>query len=360
MLTMSRFSKYANVCRSIALNGLGIPDRPHFCSYLVTWRCNARCSMCEIWKSRANDREEMGVAEARRAFRNIGRLDVVRISGGEPFMRDDLAEVVGAILETSRPAVVHITTNGMLTDRIVDFMGSVGHPERIHMKVSIDAIGERHSRIRGVPDAYERAIDTLERLSPMKKEKRFVLGVNQTISGRECAADGKELKAVCDRYGIGLYQTLAHDSDVPLYSPGAGTSNRYDSVKKAFTREELTGLLGEMRRDVSIEDLDERLFKKYYLRGLYNRVVKGVERPNPGCVALGSHIRLLPDGDIATCIGRNVIVGNALTDDVGELWRSDRMRKYREAVKSCPGCWIACEVIPNAIYTGDMIRAILE
>ncbi len=52
---MSDIRMYANICASALKNRLGIPCRPSFCTYLVTWRCNARCVMCDIWRNRAED-----------------------------------------------------------------------------------------------------------------------------------------------------------------------------------------------------------------------------------------------------------------------------------------------------------------
>ena len=159
---MSNIRMYANICTAVVKNRLGMPCRPSFCTYLVTWRCNARCLMCDIWKKRAEDREEMSPAEVKKAFIGIGKLDAIRLSGGEPFIRQDLVDIVHNIYEASDPGIIHITTNGMLTDRIVNFMKNAEHPGRIHLKVSIDATGERNSILRGVPEAYESAVETLD------------------------------------------------------------------------------------------------------------------------------------------------------------------------------------------------------
>lgn len=100
-------------------NRLGAVPRPSFCTYLVCNRCNARCGMCDSWKNVRG--YELTAREVGVVFGKVGRLDVVRLTGGEPFLRDDLTEVAASVLEASHPAVLHVTTNGSFPQRVEDF-----------------------------------------------------------------------------------------------------------------------------------------------------------------------------------------------------------------------------------------------
>ena len=79
----------------------------------------------------------------------------------------------------------------------------------------------------------------------------------------------------------------------------------------------------------------------------------GEGAPNPKCVALNPHLRLLPDGRVPTCQFNTTSVGNLRDEDFADLWANDRIRKQREWVGKCPGCWAEYEVLPSTIYTGD-------
>jgi MoaA/NifB/PqqE/SkfB family radical SAM enzyme len=103
----------------------------------------------------------------------------------------------------------------------------------------------------------------------------------------------------------------------------------------------------------------ERAAKRYYLRGIRNRLVLGRGTPNPPCVALNTHLRLLPDGSVPTCQFNGRRVGNLRTQNLRELWHADVAAEQRKWVSRCPGCWAECEVLPNAIYTLDLISAVL-
>src|SRR5262245_33574895 len=106
-----------NVARlplTILANRVGSTPRPSWCTYLVTFRCNARCKMCDSWRMKPGG--ELTAPQVGEVFRKIGPLDVVRLTGGEPFLREDFAEVAREVFEASSPGVLHITTNASFPD----------------------------------------------------------------------------------------------------------------------------------------------------------------------------------------------------------------------------------------------------
>lgn len=351
---------YFNIAKAVAWNRIHRVSYPSFCTYLVTWRCNAKCKMCEIW--RKSNQEEMTLKQIEVLFSQLKRLDGIRISGGEPFLRSDLSEIVNLIQYEVNPSVVHITTNGLLTERIVGFIKSIDKPDRIHFKISIDAVGERHDDIRGVRGAYKKAMDTLKALSQMREDYGFYLGIDQTIVGGD-TKNILALRAVCDDMDIDLHQVIAY-GETALYKEGDGlcllpSKGAEITTFGEFSREQLKQTLLFMEESANeINDFTERLIKRYYLRGLGNRLLWGRAKPNPMCVALNNHIRILPNGDVPICLYDSTIVGNLTKIKFKELWFGNQIEQYRERVSKCAGCWVGCEVIPNAIYSGDIVRAL--
>src|SRR5262249_54216466 len=113
-----------------------------------------------------------------------------------------------------------------------------------------------------------------------------------------------------------------------------------------------------------LDDLNDplvRFGKRYYLRGLLARL-RGERnpRPTPRCVALRSHLRILPDGSVPVCQFNTERVGNLLEQDFDELWKGPTTRASRNWVDGCPGCWAECEVMPSALYTGDLLLSALQ
>jgi hypothetical protein len=72
-------------------------------------------------------------------------------------------------------------------------------------------------------------------------------------------------------------------------------------------------------------------------------------------VALHSHLRLFPNGDVPTCQFNSRTVGNLRQSSFAEVWKSVKADEQRQWVRKCPGCWAECEVLPSAIYTGDLL-----
>src|SRR5512136_1313832 len=84
----------------------------------ASFRCNSRCKTCGVW-SKPGD--EMTLEEWDRVFAKLGRGPVyLTFTGGEPFLRKDLADMVLSAYRHCRPSVVTIPTNGLLTQRIAD------------------------------------------------------------------------------------------------------------------------------------------------------------------------------------------------------------------------------------------------
>ncbi|MEA3409628.1 MAG: radical SAM protein, partial [Candidatus Eisenbacteria bacterium] len=131
---------------------------PVGCVVAVTYRCNARCTVCDIWKNESRADEEIAPSDYAWLPRS---LRSVNVSGGEPFLRDDLVEIVSVIERVCPRARVVISTNGLNPSRIEAMMGKMTH---IAVRVSVDGVGAKHDEIRGIDGAYDKALDTVRRL----------------------------------------------------------------------------------------------------------------------------------------------------------------------------------------------------
>ncbi|MDP1853062.1 MAG: radical SAM protein [Candidatus Omnitrophota bacterium] len=357
---MAKLTKYVRLSSHIMRNRLGLSGNPCFVTFFVTLRCNHKCVMCDVWGKKPSD--EMSLEEVENIFRQLKFLDAVRLSGGEPFLRKDLSEIVNIIQKHSNPLLIHITTNGFLTDAIGATLTRINDLTRVHLKISIDAVGINNDRIRGLPGAYERALNSLAILGEFKKKGLFV-AVNQTISDKSSIEDSAELKRVCNKHKVPLLMQIAYNDSV-LYGSKNDVSAMPDkkgsfSPFYNFSEQELRFVLDKMLSEAKeTASLPERLVKKYYVHGLINRMLHGKAHPNPACVALRSHLRILPDGLVPVCLYDSTIVGDLKKQSVREVLTSDKAREAIVRVKKCKGCWAECEAVPNGIYRADFLRAL--
>ncbi len=126
----------------------------------VTYQCNSRCRMCNIWRKNLISDLKADV------YNKIpSDLSNINITGGEPFLRSDLEEVLTVISKTSPKAAIIISSNGFATDLIIE------RAKRIRkiipsfgIAISLDGIGGKHDEIRGIPGGFDKVMTTIKGL----------------------------------------------------------------------------------------------------------------------------------------------------------------------------------------------------
>lgn len=157
---------------------------PFYLIFFVTSRCNARCSHCFYVKNVAGQREELSLEEIRKLTKSIGEIFQVNLTGGEPFLREDLPEIARAFYANCNTRSFGIPTNGYDPARIsegVRRMLSANKDVNLQVSVSIDHLAEEHDRIRGFPGLFNNAVRTAEALKAIRSP-RLTVGVNLTLS----------------------------------------------------------------------------------------------------------------------------------------------------------------------------------
>lgn len=150
----------------------------------ISYRCNSKCRTCDVWR-KPND--DMTLEEWTRVFQKIGRGPIyMTFTGGEPFQRRDLPEMVTAAYEHCRPEYITIPTNGILTRRIVEGVDRIcgaARDSRIGINLSLDGIGKEHDEIRMVPGNWERSMQTWDELKALQaRHPNLVLSIHTVIS----------------------------------------------------------------------------------------------------------------------------------------------------------------------------------
>jgi MoaA/NifB/PqqE/SkfB family radical SAM enzyme len=354
-----RVSRAARYALTVVQNRMRrVPERPSWCTYLVTYRCNARCGMCDSWRMKPG--AEMTPDDVARVFAKLGALDVVRVTGGEPFLRADIADIARAIVDASSPMVLHVTTNGSLTDDVARFVDAMkSEQRRLAFLVSLDGAEATHDASRGPEVTYARAIATVRLLV----ERGVAVAVNHTVISPASLADNVAVRDALEPLGVDVCSVIAYAASATYDIKLRGKRAEHLIVPRGYPlHPDLEGadVVGFVARELAsvgaMHGARERIGKRYYLRGLLARL-RGEDAPGPACVALRSHVRLLPDGRVPVCQYNGEIVGDLRADDFERVWHGDDAREKRAWVDACPGCWAECEVIPSAIYTGDIARA---
>jgi MoaA/NifB/PqqE/SkfB family radical SAM enzyme len=310
-------------------------------NFAVTYRCDGRCTTCNIWKSPPG--EELTLDEIRGFFQeNRGlfrEVESIQLTGGEPFLRDDLPEIIEAIDDCINGCTFWVPTNGLSPELILESTERALAKLRkgiMGVSVSIDGLEETHDMQRGIKGGYVLAQETLRKLSDLRKtEPKMMLSVGMTLTPMNL----KEAPIVQrDAYERGADFSLRplNVSDIYYRNDGFGTVYDKETLYKTL-------------RAVAKNALDQHgllrsLTTLRYLRGVQEYIETEARRTTP-CHACTESFFLDPYGDVYPCIVMNSRLGNIREKPFSEIWASEKAEETRTRISEleCPRCWVECE-----------------
>jgi MoaA/NifB/PqqE/SkfB family radical SAM enzyme len=314
------------------LKASGHPGRIEALSMEVTCRCVARCVMCNIWRMRPA-LPELEAADWLELLADpvLSELKELDITGGEPFLRNDMADLllgIGRLKATHlrRLCSVAITTNGLLTEKVLKDVGRVIAPLEeagvdMVFACGCDAVNATHDRIRNFPGAWERLSSTLEGLLALRdRHPSLILGVKTTVTRFNI----DELDAIC-RYADerGLFTII---------SPFIITANRYNNVDRqedlGFTARDLQKLRDFYRMP--------RFQWNYYRNELLSFLDTG--RMAKPCSAGFNYLFVRSTGELYACPIIDNLLGNVKDTPLRELVRSGAAARFRHKILRFPEC----------------------
>lgn len=311
---------------------------------VVTNKCNGRCIMCDIWKTYRDNpslgKEELSLSEIREFFSDkefFKDLGFVYLSGGEPFLRADLPDIVGCIHECKPTCTVYVATNGFLTDRIVDATREILalHP-RLQIGVSLDGFNEIHDKIRGVKDAFRMTHKTLFALRENFPDLH--IQVTMTVTPINLG----HIPYVYDfcRKNAGFFPRIGL-ATISSYFKNLGNEFTYSKADI----EELKAYFDVMRRDLVQEHGKfHSLSELFWLDGSIKFLMDPTIRPVP-CYAGFVSFYMDPYGTVYPCYNFPEEMGNIRNRKIRDIWFSKRSQEIRKRIlkKQCPNCWIVHE-----------------
>ncbi len=158
---------------------------PEMIIFFITNRCNAACDHCFYWKEVAGAADEMSIQEIGKLSKSLRGVKAISLTGGEPFLREDLADIV-RLFSDAGVSIISIPTNGIRFEKIIDFAKNmsaiIGHAT-LKINVSIDGPREWHDHIRNVKGCYDRAMKTIMGLKAvMETRDNLSVAVATTVT----------------------------------------------------------------------------------------------------------------------------------------------------------------------------------
>ena len=290
---------------------------------IVTYRCNARCTMCSRYKAPSLPEEELSVETVEK----LPKMYFTNITGGEPFLRDDLKEIVRALYRKSDRIV--ISTNGFFTDRILDLCREF---PKVGIRISIEGLEQTNNEIRGLPDGFNRGYETLKRLVAAGMKD---VGFGMTVQDKN-APDLVPLYKLSDELGMEFATASLHNS---FYF----VENKNIIRDRPMVARNFEALINELLRSGS----PKKWFRAYFNHGLINYIY-GQKRLLPCDMSFDTFF-IDPYGDVMPCNGTKdkEVMGNLNKQPWEEIWNSPAAEEVRKKVRNCDrNCWMIGSVSP--------------
>lgn len=316
----------------------------------VTDRCNARCGTCFYWRS-LNQGQALKPEHIDKISRSLGELVWLDISGGEPFLRQDLAWICHTFVERNGVRFINIPTNALQTSVIERLAGEILRSENrglsLNVAVSLDGVGENHDRIRGVPGNYAKALATMAALDRIRQaDRRLSLSVVTTLM-RGNLEDVKQLLELgvrewkLDYHSVNLLR--GNPMDASLQPPAPEQFAEVSRIQLEHCRRYFRGRYGAVGGWVAT--LGRVLLNRYYMKELEGRP------KDISCNAGSVSCVIDANGDVYLCeLLEKAGNLNQYDWDFERLWYDAAARELRSRVQRGCHCTHECFHTKNLIF----------
>lgn len=295
-------------------------------SVITTFRCPMRCRMCDIWNNPTDPKKEITA----RDLEKMPMVNVTNITGGEPLIREDLADLVEVIFKKSKR--VCISTSGFYTERV--FSLAEKFPE-LGFRVSLEGLSEKNDDLRGREGGFDRGLRTLLGLREMGRKD---VGFGITVSNNN-SSDMLWLYELSRQLGMEFATAAFHNS---FYF------HKDDNI--ITNKEEVIGNFQALIEKLLKEKKPKSWFRAFFNLGLIN-YIRGNRRMLP-CEAGTENFFIDPYGEILPCNGMErkywfESFGNIREKSFEEAWQGPQAQKVRSLVSKCPkNCWMIGSASP--------------
>jgi MoaA/NifB/PqqE/SkfB family radical SAM enzyme len=313
---------------------------PYKLIFATTYKCNSRCKICNIWKKYSQNQNsierELKLNEIETFFKKSKFFSWITFTGGEPFLRKDLSEIIFSAYENCKNlSIINIPTNGLNTTKISKVINKILEETYISLVIlSISVLGPRkiHDNITGKKGGWKIMINTFNKLHSLEANNaNFKLIFEFTLSKFNSGCLEKTFNEL-KNHGVGwkdIYLNLYH------------TSKHYYGISSNFSSKDKKDIYILFKnRGFSLNPLNSLSY--VYLK---NALIKKPRMSE--CAALKSSCFINPYGDVYPCTILDRNLGNIKENNYNlkKILLSKKTKKARNEIKknNCSKCWTPCE-----------------
>lgn len=315
---------------------------PPFLVLFINSICNLTCDHCFYWRD-LNSRNDLTYDEIKKLSEDLGPIENLNLSGGEPFIRKEFAEIVRTFVRNNGVKQVYVPTNGYFTDRTEKALRSVLEEKDLVLfacEISLDGMPEYHNKFRGNDRSFEKAMETYEMLAALQKEDprlrihSISTATNQNMSEIwELTGYLHERCPKMDHHNLAIIR--GDRKDPSLLTPSIDQYRALSEHVRSVWRDRDEGRFGSIVEPMLQWAKTESVLQTRQVIPCKAGVLTGVVYAN---------------GDVSMCEIHKPI-GNLRQATFRNIWNSPEARQLRAQI-SAKSCWCTTEVFlwPSIVF----------
>ena len=315
---------------------------PNYAIVYVDGRCNMHCSFCCYAAMDARNSSNIMPKDWGNTFKRAKSLLHLTITGGEPFLRKDLTEIISEIINNSGVPRVSIKSNGFYLKRIKEYI-----PELIKrhknteftLSISLDGPKDIHDKVREFKGAYDKVVETINIMAEYRKEKNFFLRLASVLT-----VETKEflpgLLNETDKWPIDFHEVILV-RDIP--------------DEEQIKLKEIYRQLSESQQKKTSKNWRKSFNGKIFDK-LYKETIKRLDKHknHSPCVAGSRFVEIFPDGVVRGCEVSKLwdisTIGKVEeTKDIVDILNSKKAKDFSKIAKDC-SCTFECANAISTVY----------
>lgn len=309
-------------------------------SWEATRRCNLRCLHCGSPTEEVNNADELTTDEVVRAFDEIARdFDMSRfrhinITGGEPFVRGDLLDVLRSISRWPFYRNIDIQTNGVFISDNPDILKELRDVAVTGLGISIDGFESTHDSLRGTTGTWSKAINAAR----LAVQAGYVVTVSLVAHSKNIHELAAFHRFVTDEIRPRVFRVMFIDDQ------GRAHANNKLLLSNVQIHEVIDFLKRQYELSCSNYSDPSATMVELGCGGWLGTELEGRVRPFIfHCIAGLNNLGILYDGKLGSCsnIPRSFIQGDLRTDQINTVW-TERYKGYRNPEWKRTGVCVNC------------------
>ena len=349
MNTLDRVKRHL----SITQKNYGELPSPPFLILFINSLCNMKCEHCFYWKS-LNGKDDLTKEEIFELSRSLGKIENLNLSGGEPFLRKEFADICRQFIQNNEVRQIYVPTNGYFTEKTIKAITETLEEKSLELfvvELSLDGMPEFHDNFRVAKDSFKKAMETYDALVVLQEQDpRLRIHAISTATDRNMDEIRNLTTYLFDRCPNMDHHNLAiirgDRKDPTLMGPKL---KQYEELYQYIRR--LWAPREQSRYGAIVEPL---------LQYTKLKTIKEKRQVVPCRAGILSAV-VYANGDVSVCEIHEPL-GNLRKKSFQELWNSPEAVELRESIAR-KDCWCTTEVFmwQSIVYQpGHLAKTILR